>query len=147
MKLTELKALKEETIYKRILEELKVKGLDKLYIKKTESIDYLDIIISTVNFLEVNKKILKKFNKEQFENIVIIIIDEILEEMEVNVSEDQIEKIVLLLKNSLLAQKVTNYLIDKFKNLYNTIIVCCGNKKLVTADVVETIDLEMIENN
>ena len=54
MKLTELKALKEETIYKRILEELKVKGLDKLYIKKPESIDYLDIILSTVNLVYSN---------------------------------------------------------------------------------------------
>jgi hypothetical protein len=98
MKLVELKALKEETIYKRVLNELKIKGLDKLYIKRTESIDYLDIILAVVNFLEKNKKLLKNVTQDQFENIIVIIVNEILEEMEIDMSEKQIEKIMELLK-------------------------------------------------
>ena len=121
MKLVELKALKEETVYKRVLEELKVKGLDKLYIKRTETVDYLDIILAVVNFLEKNKKVLKNVTQDQFENIVVIVIDEILEEMEIDTSEEQIEKIMELLKNSLLVKKVSKYLIDKFKIVYGKI--------------------------
>lgn len=123
MKLVDLKALKEEeTIYKRVLNELKIRGLDKLYIKRTDLVDYLDIILAVINFLEKNKKVLKNVTQEQFENIVIIVIDEILEEMEIDMSEEQIEKIMELLKNSLLVKKVSKYLIDKFKIIFNK---CC----------------------
>ena len=128
MKLVELKALKEETLYKRVLDELKIKGLDKLYIKRTESIDYLDIILAVVIFLEKNKKVLKNVTQDQFENIVVIVIDEILEEMEIDMSEEQIEKIMELLKNSLLVKKVSKYLIDKFKIAYNNIKNFIDNK-------------------
>ena len=128
MKLVELKALKEETVYKRVLDELKIKGLDKLYIKRTESIDYLDIILAVVNFLEKNKKVLKNVTQKQFENIVVIVIDEIFEEMKINMSEEQIEKIMKLLKNSLLVKKVSKYLIDKFKIVYNNIKNFIDNK-------------------
>ena len=128
MKLVELKALKEETVYKRVLDELKIKGLDKLYIKRTESIDYLDIILAVVNFLEKNKKVLKNVTQDQFENIVVIVIDEILEELEIDMSEEQIEKIMELLKNSLLVKKVSKYLIDKFKISYNNIKNFINNK-------------------
>ena len=136
MKLVELKELKEETVYKRVLDELKIKGLDKLHIKRTESIDYLDIILAVVIFLEKNKNVLKNVTQDQFENIVVIVIDEIFEEMKINMSEEQIEKIMKLLKNSLLVKKVSKYLIDKFKIAYNNIknfIVnkCCKDSNQV----------------
>ena len=115
MKLDQLKILKEQPLYKKVLDELKVKGLDKLYIKRTDTVDNLDIILSVINFIEKNKNILKKFTQEQFENIIVISIYEILEEMKVNISEDEIEKIMELLKNSLLVKKVSKYLIYKFK--------------------------------
>ena len=144
MKLIELKALKEKTIYKRILDELKVKGLDKLYIKKTDTIDYLDIILAVIRFLEQNKKVLKNINHDQYENIIVIVIDEILEEMEIDISEEQIEKILELLKNSLLVKKVSKYLIVNFKIVYNKIknfinTKCC--KK--TDDVIEPSKIEI----
>ena len=128
MKLVELKALKEETVYKKVLKELKVKGLDKLYINRTETVDYLDIILAVINFLEKNKKVLKNVTQDQFENIVVIVIDEILEEMKIDTTEEQIEKIMELLKNSLLVKKVSKYLIDKFKVIYNNIKNFINNK-------------------
>ena len=128
MKLIELKALKEETVYKKVLKELKVKGLDKLYINRTETVDYLDIILAVINFLEKNKKVLKNVTQDQFENIVVIVIDEILEEMKIDTTEEQIEKIIELLKNSLLVKKVSKYLIDKFKIVYNNIKNFINNK-------------------
>jgi hypothetical protein len=144
MKLIDIKLLKEETIYKRILDELKVKGLDKLYIKRTEQIDYLDIILAVINFLEENKKVLKNITQEKFENIVIIIIDEIFEEMEVIISEEQIEKIVELLKNSLLVKKVSKYLIYHIKFFYMSIKnfiskKCCKN----SSEVIEPTKIEI----
>lgn len=128
MKLVQLKVLKEETVYKKVLKELKVKGLDKLYINRTETVDYLDIILAVINFLEKNKKVLKNVTQDQFENIVVIVIDEILEEMKIDMSEEQIEKIMELLKNSLLVKKVSKYLIDKFKVIYNNIKNFINNK-------------------
>ena len=144
MKLVELKALKEETVYKRVLNELKVKGLDKLYIKRTEVVDYLDIILAVINFLENNKKILKNVTQEQFENIVVIVIDEILEEMEIDTSEEQIEKIMELLKNSLLVKKVSKYLIYHIKFFYMSIKnfiskKCCKN----SSEVIEPTKIEI----
>ena len=118
MKLVEVKALKENDNYQKIIKELKLKGLDKLYIQKTDAIDYFDIILGVLNFVECNKKTIKKLNSETLENIVIILIDEILEQSEINVSEEQIEKILSLLKNSLLVQKTSKFLIRKAKELY-----------------------------
>jgi hypothetical protein len=145
MKLVELKALKEETVYKRVLDELKIKGLDKLYIKRTESIDYLDIILEVVNFLEKNKKVLKNVTQDQFENIVVIVIDEILEEMEIDMSEEQIEKIIKLLKNSLLVKKVSKYLIDKFNIVYKNIKNFINNKCCKDSnDVIEPSKINVV---
>lgn len=136
MKLVELKVLKEETVYKKVLSELKVKGLDKLYIKRTETIDYLDIILAVINFLENNKKVLKHISNDQFENIIIIVIDEILEDMKIDITEEQIEKIMKLLKNSLLVKKVSKYLIEKFKIIYNNIKNFINNKCLNNSNKV-----------
>lgn len=118
MKLVEVKALKENDNYQKIIKELKLKGLDKLYIQKTDTIDYFDIILSVLNFVEYNKKVIKKLNSETLENIVVILVDEILEQSNINVTEEQIEKILSLLKNSLLVQKTSKFFIKKAKELY-----------------------------
>ena len=145
MKLVELKAFREQTLYKKILDELKVKGLDNLYIKKTETIDYLDIILATVDFLEINKNVMRKINNEQFENMVIIVIDEILEQMDIQTTEEQIEKIIKLLKNSLLVQKASKFLITNLSILYKNIKVYFNNKccKAKENDVVDSIQVEI----
>jgi hypothetical protein len=140
MKLSDIKQLKEDTIYKRILDELKVKGLSQVYIKRDDTIDYLDIILSVISFLETNKKVLKKLNQEKYENIIIICIDEILEECGIEVREDQIEKILTLLKNSLLVQRASKFIMLKIKSLgsylYNKVKNCsCSNGK---STVIET---------
>lgn len=131
MKITELKILKEETVYKRVLDELKVKGLDKLYIRKEEQIDYLDIIISVIEFLQLNKKTLKKLNEDQYEDIIVIIVDEILESMNINISEAQIEKVIQLLKNTLLIKKISKYIYSKIKKIISSCkINFCKIKKI-----------------
>jgi len=144
MKLVELKILKEKTVYKRILDKLKLKGLDKLYIKRTETVDYLDIILGILNFLEKNKKILRNTTQDEFENIVVIIIDEILEDMNINMSEEQIGKIMELLKNSLLVKKVSKYLIDKLKIIYKIVKNYINSKCSKDSDkVIEPVKVEI----
>ena len=138
MKFVELKLLKENTIYKKVLDELNLKGLDKLYIKKQEQIDYLDIILAVIEFLEINKKFLKKVN---YENIVLIIINEIFEEMNIDISEEQLDKIIKLLKSSILIEKLSVYIwkqLSKLPKLFS----CCSKKSLV----VEEQDKEEIIN-
>jgi len=111
MKLVELKVLKDDTVYKRILDELRLKGLNNVYVAPSENVDILDIILALVEFLDKNKNIVKKLNSDMFENIVVICIDEILESIGLDIiSEEQIEKIIRLLKNSILIQKVFFYM-------------------------------------
>ena len=119
MKLTEIKALKQETVYKRVLDELRLKGLHNIYISPAEGVNYLDIVVNIVDFLDQNKKLLKKIKPEQYENIVVICVDEMLEGISVDVDEEQIEKILRLLKNSLLIEKLSKYLFKKIKKLFN----------------------------
>ena len=139
MKVSELKILKNETIYKRILDELRLVGLDKLQIKKEEQIDYLDIIIDVIDFLTINKKKLKNLNEEQYENITVIIIDEIFEKFEIDVNEENIEKILKLLKNSLLVQKLSKYIYVNIKKIFTRINLKCCSKKTAEDVVIEIV--------
>lgn len=140
MKLVEIKQLKENDFFKKIITELNVKGLDKIYIKRTELVDYLDIIIAITNFLEVNKNVFKKLNKDNYENLVLIVLVEILENIDIDTDEEQLEKILILLKNSLLVQKASNFIEKKMKNFYKYFRNNCCNS---TNDVVNQINVEI----
>ena len=119
--LTPVKALKDETIYNRVLSELKVKGLNNIYNKiNKEQINYIDIVIEVINFLTINSKVYKKLNSKNYENLVIICVDEILEMQNIELDEEQIRKIIILLNSSLLMKKfskIINDLLNKFKFL------------------------------
>lgn len=138
MKLTEIKQLKENDMFKKIIAELNLKGLDKVYVKRTSNVDYLDIIIAITNFLEENKKVFKKLNKDNYENLVMIVLLEILDDIDVETNEEQLEKIILLLKNSLLVQKVSNFIIEKLKSFYKYIKSNCSNNQTSTIDSIVT---------
>ncbi len=140
MKLVEIKQLKENDLFKKIIAELNVKGLDKISIKRIESVDYLDIIIAITNFLELNKNVFKKLNKDNYENLVLIVLVEILEEIDIDTNEEQLEKIIILLKNSLLVQKASNFIIEKVKVFYKYLRTNCCNS---TKDVVNQVNVEI----
>lgn len=145
MRLIELKVLKENKIYKRILDELKLKGLNNLYIGKTKTIDHLDVIIGILDFLEQNKKVLKGLTEEQYENITVIIIDEIFEKLEFEISEESIEKILRLLKNSILVKRASKFLIDKLKKIK---FFCCFSKeRMSTVSTPVALEIKQIEEN
>lgn len=144
MKLVEIKQLKESDLFKKIIAELNVKGLDKIYVKKTKTVDYLDIIIAITNFLESNKNVFKKLNKDNYENLILIVLVEILEEVDIETNEEQLEKIITLLKNSLLVQRASNFVIAQLKVFYNYLrINCCNSKK--NTETINSISLEIKE--
>ena len=119
MKLVDLKNLKQEdNIYKKILNELKIKGLNDidLIYKKSSTIDYLDIFLDVTDLIEKNKNLFKNLTQEQYENILIICVDEIFEHNDIDISEEQLEKILKLLKNNLLVQKLSSWLWEQAKN-------------------------------
>jgi hypothetical protein len=147
MKLVEINQLKESDLFKKIIAELNIKGLDKIYVKKTKTVDYLDIIIAITNFLESNKNVFKKLNKDNYENLVLIVLVEILEEVDIETNEEQLEKIMTLLKNSLLVQRASNFIIAQFKVFYNYMksngCNCCNSKK--NTETINSISLEIKE--
>lgn len=140
MKLVEIKKLKESVIFKKIIIELNIKGLDKIYERKTTSIDYIDIIISITNFLEVNKNVFKKLNKDNYENLFLIVLVEILEEINIETDEEQLDKIMILLKNSLLVRKATNFMVEKVKIIISKIdYFFCRRSNTKNNDTVDTV--------
>ncbi len=113
-----------------------MKGLENIYIKKTTTIDYIDIIVEVINFLELNKNVFRKLNKKNYENLVLLVIVELLEKIEVVISEEQVEKIIILLKNSLLVQKASNIIYKKLISVCNKInVFCCGKKINVNVEI------------
>jgi len=140
MKLVEIKQLKENDIFKKIIAELNIKGLDKIYVKRTESVNYLDIFIAVTNFLELNKNVFKKLYNYDYENLVLIVLVEILEEIDIDTDEEQLEKIIILLKNSLLVQKASNFIVEKVKVFYKYLRTNCCNS---TKDIVNPVNIEI----
>ena len=122
MKLTEIKLLKDDELFARLLAELKVKGLNNVYIKRQEEIDYFDVAISIIDFLQDNKEIFKNLTQENYEKLVVICLDEALEEIGIigEVEEKHIERVLKLLKNNLLVQEFSGKLWDILVLLYNT---------------------------
>lgn len=140
MKLVDIKELKKDSIYRRILDEIKVQGLNKVYIKTTDQVDYLDLIVNVIEFIDANKSVLKNLKEEQYENLVVIVIDELLEDIGIDADEEQIEKILKLLKNSLLVNKVTKLLIDKMKDFWKFIkpYLMCNTRPNKSSDSTES---------
>jgi hypothetical protein len=122
MKLTEIKLLKNDELFARLLTELKVKGLNNVYIKRDEEIDYFDVAISIIDFLQDNKEIFKNLTQENYEKLVVICLDEALEEIGIigEVEEKHIERVLKLLKNNLLVQEFSGKIWDILVLLYNT---------------------------
>ena len=150
MKLIDIKELKKDTIYRRILDEIKIKGLNKVYIKTTDQVDYLDLIVNVIEFIDANKSALKDLKEEQYENLIVIVIDEILEDIGIDADEEQIEKILKLLKNSLLVNKVTKLLIDKLKDFWIFIkqhLMCTSRSNKSTKSTDSTESTESTESS
>ena len=140
MKLSDIKTLKEEAFYKRIILELKINGFDDItsQFKNLESVDHLDIITTIIEFLDKNKKVLKKIKGDKYNNVLFICINEILETNDLPMNEAQINKILKLLKNTVLVKNTAGSMMNIFS--------CCRSVK--NTDIVELIPevIEVIDN-
>lgn len=140
MKLIDIKILREDSVYKKILEQLKLKGLNKIYVRRTETVDYLDIILLIIEFLENNKNLFNKLKKKDYEKLLVLILVEILENINVEIEEEQLEKIIALLKSSLLVLNSNSF----FKNIFNKCSFFCGNNEVIEP---KTIEMEAFPSN
>ena len=117
----ELKALSKNDNFKKILDELKVKGLDSLFTSKIESNNYIGLFIKVLLFFDNNKNIFKNVDSETKEDILVLCIDEILERNGIFIDETEIEQNLQLLKNSFIVQEGFEFLYDILVSLIKNV--------------------------
>ena len=117
----ELKALSENENFKKVLDELKVKGLNSLFTSKIESNNYIGIFIKVLLFFDNNKNIFKNVDSETKEDILVLCIDEILERNGIFIDETEIEQNLQLLKNSFIVQEGFELLYDILVSLIKNV--------------------------
>jgi hypothetical protein len=113
-----INALRNKDYYIKLLNRLRHNGLYEIFID--EDLDYPKIVLKVIEFLNVNKKYIKNFQSKDFENIVILCIDEILtKKYNVDVDYEKLEIILDLVKNSYLIKTLFIMVKDIFlKNYY-----------------------------
>ena len=115
----ELKKISKNENFKKILDELNVKGLDTVLNIKMESDNYVILFVNVLAFFDSNKNIFKKVDAETKEDILVLCIDEILERNGIDIDESVIEQNLRLLKNTYIIQEASAFLYDILKSLYN----------------------------
>ena len=121
----DLKDLSNNGNFKKLLDELKVKGLDDILSIQFETKNYMKIFLKVIIFFDNNKKCFKNIDSETKEDILILCIDEILERNGIDIDEEEIEENLQLLKSSFIVQEGLEFLYDIlssfFKNVYSWI--------------------------
>ena len=117
----ELKTLSENDNFKKVLDELKVKGLDSLFDSKIESNNYIELFLKVLLFFDNNKNIFKNVDSETKEDILVLCIDEILERNDIFIDETEIEQNLQLLKNSFIVQEGFELLYDILVSLIKNV--------------------------
>ena len=117
MKLQKIKLLKKQTKFIIILEKLKLRGLTKIYNEKKNLIDYLDVAVAVIEFINENKDVYKNLNKKNYKNLIILCLYNFYEESNIEnlIDEIYIENILKLLK--------TNFSTKKSLNIYKLLIM------------------------
>ena len=132
-----IKKLRSKPHYVKLLNILVINGLldiieDEL---KDNHIDYIDLIVNVVTFLNKNKKHYSSFSSDKFDRIIILCVDEILtKKFKIDLDSEQLESILNLLKNNYLIRNFLYYIRDSFINFYHS-IKC--NKCKNSEDVVK----------
>lgn len=121
----DLKDLAKNENFKKLIDELKVKGLDEILEIRLESKNYMKIFLKLLIFFDNNKNCFKNIDSETREDILILCIDEILERNGIDIDEEEIEENLQLLKSSFIVQEGLEFLYDIlssfFKNVYSWI--------------------------
>ena len=117
MNLEDIKLLKKQQNFIIILEKLKLLGLNDIFNFKEEIIDYIDVAIIIIDFLNKNKDVYKNLNKKDYENLIILCLYDFFKDLEMDdtIIEICIENILKLLK--------TNLSINQSLNLHKLLIM------------------------
>ena len=125
MRLSEIKALREDELLGRILTELKIQGLGDVYIQTTDDVDFLELGVSVMQFLDSNKHKVGSLSADQYERLIVICLDELFEKIPIleGVEEEQIARLISLLRNT---QVVHTFVERAFRRL-----LTCGCKSRI----------------
>ena len=119
----DLKELSNNENFKKLLDELKVKGLDDLLKIKLDSKNYIKLFLKVIIFFDNNKNCFKNIDSETKEDILILCIDEILDRNGIDIDEEEIEENLQLLKSSFIVQEGFEFIYDIlssfFRNVYS----------------------------
>jgi hypothetical protein len=109
--------LRNKDYYVKLLNNFRNNGLYDLI--TSEEIDYSLIVINLLHFLKKNKKYIKNFQSKDFENILILCIDEILtKKFNIDVDHEKLNVVILLVKNSYLSKTIFLYIKDTGLKIY-----------------------------
>jgi len=125
--------------YIKLLNILVLNGLLDIieYELKDDRVNYIELTLNIVEFLNKNKKHYTRFSSEKFHKIIILCADEILtKKFKIDLDSEQLESILKLLKNSYLIKMVYYRIRDFFVNVYNGIK--CNNCK--NTGVIQVLD-------
>ena len=119
----DLKELSTNENFKKLLDELKVKGLDDILSIRLDSKNYIKLFLKVIIFFDNNKNCFKNIDTETKEDILILCIDEILDRNGIDIDEEEIEENLQLLKSSFIVQEGFEFIYDIlssfFRNVYS----------------------------
>ena len=109
--------LKSKDYYTKLLNNLIINGLYD--IAPDKSVNYINLVLNLLDFLKKNKKYIKNFKSKDFENIIILCVDEILtNKLNIELDDEELRNIILLVKDSYLIKNLITYFKDLYLKLY-----------------------------
>lgn len=132
--------LRSKEYYIRLINILQINGLLEIFEEelKDGKIDYLQLTLNLLSFLQKNKKYFKNFSSDKLENIIILCIDEILtKKFQIEIDEEQLNMVLNLVKNSFLFKSLLTFIKDTIIKIYYN---CKCKSCYKTKDVVIEFD-------
>ena len=114
----DLKELSNNENFKKLLDELKVKGLDDILSIRLDSKNYMKLFLKVIIFFDNNKNCFKNIDSETKEDILILCIDEILDRNGIDIDEEEIEENLQLLKSSFIVQEGFEFIYDILSSFF-----------------------------
>jgi hypothetical protein len=113
--------LRSKEYYIRLIDILQINGLLEIFEEelKDGKIDYLQLTLNLLSFLQKNKKYFKNFSSDKLENIIILCIDEILtKKFQIEIDEEQLNMVLNLVKNCFLFKSLLTFIKDTIIKIY-----------------------------
>ena len=108
--------------YIKLLNLLVINGLLDIVdseIKKSDGVNYVQLVINIVVFINKNKKHYINFSSDKIDRIIILCVDEILnKKFNIDIEDEKLDAVLQLLKNSYLIRNTVRKIIDGFIKTY-----------------------------